>query len=95
MTTEAAQALLDRIASDKAFSAELADLAAGVPPEAMTRIRAEGFDVSEDEVREAYLERYGSQLTPERLEKVAAGVDMGAIFGGDGGGGDDDEGEPI
>lgn len=95
MTTEAAQALLDRVASDTAFSAELVSLAGGVPPATMARIRAEGFDVTEDEVREAYLERYGSQLTADQLEKVAAGVDMSVIFGGGSGGGGDDEGEPL
>jgi predicted ribosomally synthesized peptide with nif11-like leader len=94
MTTEAAMELLDRVASDKGFSAELASLKAGDPSPVLARVRAEGFDVTEDEVREAYLERYGSQLTTEQLEKVAAGVDMGGLFGG-GGGGDDDEGDPL
>jgi predicted ribosomally synthesized peptide with nif11-like leader len=94
VTTEAAHALLDRVASDKAFSAELAGLGGGVPPEAMARIRAEGFDVTEDEVREAYLERYGDQLTPEQVEKVAAGVDMSGLWGGLGSS-DYNEGEPV
>lgn len=95
MTTEAAMALLDRVANDKAFAAELGELQAGVPPAALERIRAEGFDVTEDEVRDAYIKRYGSELTPEQLERVAAGIDMGSLFGGGGGGDDDDEGEPL
>jgi predicted ribosomally synthesized peptide with nif11-like leader len=74
MSTEAAEAFLDKIEQDEAFAAELEGLR-GNWQEALERIRSAGFDVSEAEVREAFLERYGAELSPEQLDALAAGID--------------------
>jgi predicted ribosomally synthesized peptide with nif11-like leader len=74
MSTEAAEAFLDRIERDEAFATEMEALR-GNWHEALERIQSEGFDVDEGEVRDAVLERYGAELSPEQLDALAAGID--------------------
>lgn len=71
--TQTATTLLDRLHDDHDFAVEVerhADDATAL----MAYLRAEGFDVTDDEVREAFLERYGAELSSEQLDAVAAGV---------------------
>jgi predicted ribosomally synthesized peptide with nif11-like leader len=68
-----ADAFLDRVESDQEFANEL-DSLKDDPPAVLDKLRAEGFDVAPEEVREAFLDRYGAELTPEQLEQIAAGV---------------------
>jgi predicted ribosomally synthesized peptide with nif11-like leader len=81
MSQETAVAFLDRVESDEDFAKELASLRED-PPAVLEKIRGAGFDVQPEEVREAFLERYGAELTPEQMEQIAAGVDPGTVVAG-------------
>jgi predicted ribosomally synthesized peptide with nif11-like leader len=82
MTNAAAAAALDRIESDEAFATRLRE--AGNPEADLAILQGEGFDVTQQDMRDAVLDRYGDQLTPEQLDALAAGLDPvaeGAIVG--------------
>ena len=83
MSQDAATAFLDKVESDEEFAQELAALRED-PSAVQSRMRAAGFDAEPEEVRAAFLERYGAELTPEQLDQVAAGADdvaMQAVAG--------------
>jgi predicted ribosomally synthesized peptide with nif11-like leader len=74
MSQTDATAFLDRVESDEEFAKELE--AGRNDPEAIhDRVKAAGFDATPEEIREAFLERYGAELTPEQMEQIAAGTD--------------------
>jgi predicted ribosomally synthesized peptide with nif11-like leader len=75
VSTEAATAFIERVEADGAFAAELEGLTTD-PTAVMARVRAEGLDVTADEVRDAFLARCGDQLSAEQLEAIAAGSEM-------------------
>lgn len=79
MSAEVARAFIERLASDAAFAAELEQFKTD-PPALLGRARSEGFDVTETEVRDAVLERYGASMSADQLDGVAAGF---GCFGGD------------
>jgi predicted ribosomally synthesized peptide with nif11-like leader len=72
MSEKMAKAVLLRVEDDQAFAAELDALKAN-PDAVLTKVHAAGFDVTPEEVRAAFLDRYGDQLSPEQLQAVAAG----------------------
>lgn len=77
MTKAAALAALDRIETDEAFATRLKE---GENPEAdLAILHAEGFDVTQQDMHDAVLDRYGDQLTEEQLDAVAAGADPAQI----------------
>ena len=76
MTSSAAAAVLDRIESDEAFGQRVKE--AGGPEASIELLKSEGFDVTPGELRDAVLDRYGDQLTPEQLEALAGGADNAA-----------------
>jgi predicted ribosomally synthesized peptide with nif11-like leader len=78
MTVAAAHAFLDQIQSDEALASELATMS-GDPAALLARVRAAGFDVSLDELREAVLDRYGATLTDEQHDFLAGGLDTGLL----------------
>jgi predicted ribosomally synthesized peptide with nif11-like leader len=80
MSQEQAVAFLDRVESDEAFARELESLRQD-PAAALEKVHAAGFDATPDEVREAFLERYGAELTQEQLDQIAAGTDPAVIAG--------------
>lgn len=80
MSMRDAEAFLDRLEADEAFAQEIAGLRED-PPALQARVAAEGFEVTEEEARAAFLERYGADLTPEQMEAIAAGVDAGMVVG--------------
>jgi predicted ribosomally synthesized peptide with nif11-like leader len=80
MSQEAATEFLERVESDEEFAKELASKKDN-PEAVLDEIHEAGFDVKPEEVREAFAERYGAELTPEQLEKIAAGADPGTIAG--------------
>lgn len=86
MSVQDAEAFMDRAESDRDFAAEIEAL--GMNQDAViTKIREAGYDVTADDMREAFLDRYGAELTPEQLDAVAAGLDSGVEIGlGVGGG---------
>ena len=74
---------LDAVETDEAFAQQLEALR-DTPDQALDAVRARGFDVDPDEVREAFVERYGADLTEEQLAAIAGGIstDMWILFGG-------------
>jgi predicted ribosomally synthesized peptide with nif11-like leader len=81
MSQTDAVAFLEKVETDEEFAKELAALRED-PPAVLERIRGEGFDVQPEEVREAFLERYGAELTQEQMDQIAAGVDPGTVVAG-------------
>ena len=84
MSVEQAEAFMNRVESDEAFAAELESLkddqaavqAGGV---------AAGFDATPDEIRDAFVDRFGDQLTEEQLAAIAGGIsppEIGLAVGG-------------
>jgi len=37
------------------------------------KVRAAGLEATHDELLQAFMDRYGAELTPEQLDKIAAG----------------------
>jgi predicted ribosomally synthesized peptide with nif11-like leader len=81
MSQEAATAFLDRVESDDDFAKELESLRENHDA-VYLKVKEAGFDAKPEEIREAFLERYGAELTPEQLEQVAAGVDAVTVVAG-------------
>jgi predicted ribosomally synthesized peptide with nif11-like leader len=75
MTSTSAGAALDRIEADDGLAQRLTE--AGGPDGALAVLRAEGFDVTPEEMRDAVLDRYSDQITAEQLDAVAGGADFG------------------
>jgi predicted ribosomally synthesized peptide with nif11-like leader len=75
-----AEAFLDRVESDEDFAKELESLRED-PPAVLEKLHAAGFEATPEEIREAFLDRYGAELTPEQLDQIAAGSDP-AVVGG-------------
>jgi predicted ribosomally synthesized peptide with nif11-like leader len=80
MSQAQAEAFLDRVESDEDFARELESLRED-PPAVLERVHAAGFDATPDEIREAFLDRYGAELTEEQLDAIAAGTDPTVIAG--------------
>ena len=80
MSEQGAVAFLDRLESDEDFAKELESLKDD-PPAVYEKVHAAGFEATPDEIRDAFLERYGAELTQEQLDQIAAGLDSGAMFG--------------
>jgi len=72
MAESTAQAALDRIEVDADFAQRVRD--AGSSEASLAVLAAEGFDVTSDEMRDATVERFGGQLTPEQLDALSAGI---------------------
>ena len=73
MSGAAAIEFLDRLEEDEAFAVELESLKSD-PSSVYAAVREAGFDVTPDEIKMAFMERFGSELTPEQLELIAAGI---------------------
>ncbi len=74
MAIDNAQAVLDRMEADPAFAERVK--AAGSPEASLALLHEEGFDVSTGDLRDATLDRYADELTPEQLDAVAGGIDI-------------------
>jgi len=75
MSADAANALLDRAESDDEFAGKL-EASKANSDDLVAVARDEGFDVTAEEVRAAYLERHGSELSADQLEGVAGGAEL-------------------
>lgn len=73
MSAAAAVAFLERAERDEVFAGELEELSAD-PDAVLARVQSEGFDVTPADVREALLDHYGAELTPEQLDAINAGM---------------------
>jgi len=73
MSTKEADRFIERTASDQEFLASIEAL--GNDADAVfALVQSEGFDCTPEEIKEAFLEAYASQLTAEQLEAVAGGL---------------------
>ena len=81
MSVEQAEAFMDRVESDEAFAAELESLKDDQAA-VQAAVVAAGFDATPDEIRDAFVDRFGDQLTEEELAAIAGGVDEGKIMTG-------------
>jgi predicted ribosomally synthesized peptide with nif11-like leader len=70
-----AVAFLNRLERDEPFARELEALKEN-PNAVYEKVKAAGFDTQPEEIRTAVAERYGSELTPEQLDQIAAGIDV-------------------
>ena len=39
----------------------------------LAKVRAAGLEATHEELLQAFMDRYGAELTPEQLDKIAAG----------------------
>lgn len=82
MSAESAEAFIARVQEDPELGERLLALRED-PTAVQALIAAEGFDASPDEIREAFLEAFGSQLSEEELAAIAGGQlrNEGAVIG--------------
>ena len=73
MSVEQAEAFMDRVESDEAFAAELENMSDD-PAAVQAAVVAAGFDATPEEIRNAFVDRFGDQLTEEQLAAIAGGV---------------------
>ena len=74
MSVEQAEAFMNRVESDEAFAAELESLKDDQAA-VQAAVVAAGFDATPDEIRDAFVDRFGDQLTEEQLAAIAGGLD--------------------
>lgn len=63
---------IERIIVDEEFALQLAELQ-DEPTEVVFAVRGAGYDVTIDEVREVFLERFGDALDEQQLAAIAGG----------------------
>jgi predicted ribosomally synthesized peptide with nif11-like leader len=80
MSRSDAVAFLERAETDVDFAKEFEPLKDDQQA-VLAKVREAGYDVTPDDVLEAFSERYGLELTPEQLDQIAAGADAGLIAG--------------
>ena len=80
MSTTDAVGFLERVESDEPFALELEALKDN-PNALYDKVKAAGFDAQPEEIRDAFVERYGAELTPDQLDQVAAGMDDATTMG--------------
>ncbi len=80
MSMDSAVAFLERLEADEAFANELKELH-GDQAAAHAKVTAAGFDATPEEIRDAVVERYGAELTPEQLDAIAGGLDPNVALG--------------
>ena len=85
MSVTAAEAFLDRAETDKEFAASF-DEVKDDQQAVLAKVHEAGYDATQEEILQAFMDRYGAELTPEQLDKIAAGADAeviaGAVIGG-------------
>ena len=67
---------IDRIVVDDEFAQELSELLDN-PTDVVFAVRNAGYDVTVDEVRDVFLERFGDVLPEEELAAIAGGIVQG------------------
>lgn len=86
MSTQEADRFIERTTTDKAFQAKIEKL--GNDSNAVYEfVKSEGFDCTPDEIKDAFMSSYASELSAEQLEAVSAGITQSQGLGiGIGGG---------
>ena len=73
MSQQQAAAFVARVQEDPEFAERCAALR-GDPAAAHALVVAEGFDATPEEIREAFLEALGAELSEEQLAAIAGGA---------------------
>lgn len=73
MALDAAQSFLDALDDDPALVRRI-DAVSASPSSVLAIVRNAGFDVTGEQVRDAFCERFGEQLDEEQLAAVAGGL---------------------
>ena len=86
MTIEEADRFIQRTTGDEAFLASIESL--GEDSNAVFEfVRAEGFDCTPEEIKDAFFEHYAAQMSADQLEAIAGGISTSQALGiGIGGG---------
>lgn len=72
MTNDGAQQVLERLESDAEFGERVKSTGTeGGPDAAIALLHSEGYDVTAGDMRDAFLDRFGDELSPEQLDAVA------------------------
>jgi len=79
MSMTQAAVFMARVQEDPAF-AERLDAVKDDPAAAQALVSAEGFDATPDEMREAFMEAFGTELSEEQLAAIAGGMSDGDII---------------
>ena len=79
MSIQQAEAFMARVQEDPAFADRLAAVKDD-PAAARALVAAEGFDATPEEMREAFMEAFGSELSEEQLAYIAGGMSDGDII---------------
>lgn len=80
MSAEEATRFIKALQDDESLNKEMFALRE-MPEKAFALVKERGFNVTKDEVREAFLEYSSNALTQDQLESVAAGLSAGATAG--------------
>ena len=73
MSVQSADAFIERLTSDTGFADRIYELRED--PEAVHALVSEsGFDATPEEIRDAMLEQFGSELSEEQLAAIAGGM---------------------
>ena len=80
MSMTDAVAFLERAETDPEFAADVESVKEDQQA-VLAKVQAAGYDVTPDEILEAFTDRYGVELTPEQLDEIAAGADAGVVAG--------------
>jgi predicted ribosomally synthesized peptide with nif11-like leader len=72
MSQQQAEAFIARVQEDPEFAERLASLKDDTAA-AQALVAAEGFDATPEEIREAFLETFGAELTEEQTAAIAGG----------------------
>ena len=87
MSIQQAEAFVARVQEDPDFADRLTALKAD-PTAVHALVVAEGFDATPEEIRDAFLEAFGSELSEEQLAAIAGGLndltegEMSGIYAG-------------
>ena len=73
MTMQQAEAFVARVQEDPEFAERLSALR-GDPAAAQALVVAEGFDATPEEIRAAFVEALGAELSEEQLAAIAGGA---------------------
>ena len=77
MSQQQAEAFIARVQEDPEFAERLSALKDD-PAAAQALVAAEGFDATPEEIREAFVEAFGAELSEEQLAAIAGGLsDLG------------------
>jgi len=80
MSQQQAEAFIARVQEDPEFAERLSALKDD-PAAAHALVVAEGFDATPEEIREAFLEAFGAELSEEQLAAIAGGLSTGEAVG--------------